>query len=457
MSRWILALSLVVLWGGSTRAAEKTDAKRPNIIVIVSDDMGYSDLGFQGGRDVATPNLDGLAKGGVRFSNAYVTCPVCSPTRAGILSGRYQQRFGHEFNPQVPARVEPHFGLPLSETLLPALLEKAGYQRGMVGKWHLGYREGYLPPDRGFQSWFGFPGGSHSYVDANADGINPIMRNRQRVDEKAYLTDAFGREASEYVRGHAGSPFFLYLTFNAVHTPLQATEKYLERVAKIENPKRKTYLAMLAAMDDAVGRVVEALREKGALDNTLIFFTNDNGGPGEGSWNGSDNKPLRGYKTQVWEGGVRVPLVMHWPARLPAGKVYDKPVVSLDIAATTLAAAGAKASEKNPLDGVDLVPFVTGKDDGVPHEAIYWRYGEQSAIRSGNWKLVKMPNAEPQLYDLAADISESHDLAGAQPERVKALQETWGRWNAQLAEPLWGGARAARRAASASAPAKRRQ
>jgi arylsulfatase A-like enzyme len=408
---------------------------RPNIIVIVSDDQGYNDLGVQGCKDIATPHIDALARGGIRFTSGYVSGPYCSPTRAGLITGRYQQRFGHEFNPGPAQNASEHMGLPLEEKTLADRLKAAGYATGMVGKWHLGYQDKFHPLKRGFDEFYGFLGGAHSYLDARADAANPILRGTQTVEEQEYLTDAFGREAVAYIDRHKEHPFFLYLTFNAVHTPMHATEKYLARFASIQDERRRTYAAMTAAMDDNIGRVMGRLREAGLQENTLVFYVSDNGGPAA---NGSNNHPLRGYKAQTLEGGIRVPFFAYWQGRLPAGKTYDQPVIQLDIAATALAAAGIDASSENKLDGVNLLPYLTGEKTQSPHAALYWRFGPQMAIRRGDWKLVRHSGStETELYNLAKDIGEQNNLAQSEPGKLKELKAAWDEWNSQLREPLW--------------------
>jgi arylsulfatase A-like enzyme len=421
---------------------------RPNVLVIVADDLGYADLGCQGAKDIATPAIDSLAANGVRFTDGYVSCPVCSPTRAGLNTGRYQQRFGHEFNPGPPAMAEDIFGLPLKEKTLANYMKEAGYVTGMVGKWHLGYKPEFHPMKRGFDEFFGFPGGAHSYIDPKADGANPILRGTQPVDEKEYLTDAFGREARAFIRRHAAEPFFLYLTFNAVHTPQQVPEKYLARFASIQDDKRRKMAAMLSAMDDAVAGVLQAVRDKGLENNTLIFFISDNGGPTPS--NGSRNTPLTGYKGQVLEGGIRVPYIIQWKGRLPAGEVYRKPVISLDILPTAVAAVGGAAPRD--VDGVNLLPYLTGRKDAVPHDVLFWRFGPQAAVRKGDYKLVMQRDQQPQLFNLAEDIGEQHDLAAGKPDLLKELKTVWDRWDSTLAKPLWQG----KGRAAASRPAARR-
>jgi len=415
-------------------AEAEAPARKPNVVVILSDDQGYADVGFQGCKDVPTPNQDALAQSGVRFTNGYVSCPVCSPTRAGVNTGRYQQRFGHEFNPGPDAG--PNFGLPLTETTLASLMKKAGYATGMVGKWHLGFEPQFHPLQRGFDEFFGFLGGAHPYLDPMLGGRNPILRGRTPFDEREYLTDAFTREAVAYIDRHQKEPFYLYLTFNAVHQPLQATAKYLDRFPNIQDRQRRTYAAMLSAMDDGIGAVLRKLREAGIEDDTLVFFFSDNGGaPG----NASRNTPLRATKGTVYEGGIRVPFAIQWKRRVPGGRVYDHPVISLDVLPTAVAAAGGTLPADRPIDGVDLLPFVTGGRATAPHEALFWRFGPQSAIRKGSLKLVRIRDQAPALYDLAADLGEAHDLAAQRPEAVTELSEAYAAWNAQLADPRWGG------------------
>ena len=386
-------------------------------------------MGCQGCTDIPTPNLDAICAGGARCTSGYVTAPLCSPSRAGLLTGRYQQRFGHEHNPGAAEGA----GLPLTETTLAGRLRAAGYATSMVGKWHLGMLEEQNPVNRGFDEFFGFLHGAHSYLDPQDTRNDPIRRGLEPVEETDYLTNAFGREAVGFIEGHADEPFFLYLAFNAVHTPLEATRAYMDRFPDIQDPRRRTFAGMLAAMDDAVGDVLATLRAKGIEDNTLVVFISDNGGITEK--NTSRNDPLRGYKGQVYEGGIRVPFALRWPGHIPAGTVYDRPVSSLDVVPTALAAAGA--AQPAGLDGVDLAPCLSGAAAGDPHEQLCWRMGRKTAIRRGDWKLLREARGDFELYNLGEDIGETTDLSEAEPERFAALQAALTAWDEQMVGPLW--------------------
>lgn len=426
-----VSLVAIALWCGVAAHA------RPNFVVIVADDMGYGDLGIHGGHDVPTPHIDSVARDGVRCTDGYVSCPVCSPTRAGLLTGRYQQRFGHEFNTW-PSRVGEaglQIGLPLDQVTLADVLKRAGYATAIIGKWHLGYGPKFQPQQRGFDEFFGPLDGSHTYLPGADPLHGSIYRGVEPIEEQEYLTDAFGREAVAFIERNARDPFFLLLTFNAVHAPLEAPQQYLSRLTHIADRKRRTYCAMLSALDDAVGRVLRALDDAKLSENTLVIFINDNGGPQKR--NASNNAPLSGNKSSLSEGGIRVPYLVRWKGQLEAGQVYRQPVISLDIFPTICAAAGVEAPGNVQFDGVNLLPFLTGRDAGPPHETLYWRYGPQRAVRHGNYKLLKRRDREYELYDLAQDVGEKRDLAAAQPDVVKQLAALYDRWNSELAEPSW--------------------
>jgi arylsulfatase A-like enzyme len=418
---------------------------RPNVIVIVADDLGYGDLSAQGDKQINTPNIDSIAKNGIRFTNGYVTGPYCSPTRAGLISGRYQERHGHDFNPDGEYDDGPEVGLSLDESTIADAFHSAGYRTAAVGKWHLGVTPQLVPTSRGFDEFFGFLPAAHAYLHpdgaaapfrAKIPGQHPgsLLRNTTVVEEKEYTTDAFGREASAFVRRSQGKPFFLYLATNAVHEPLQAPQNYLDRFPNVTG-KRKTYLAMLSALDDNIGKVLTALRETGAEDNTLITFISDNGGP---PVNGSNNGPLHGYKASVWEGGIRVPFFVQWKAKLPQGLVIDRPIAQIDIFPTAIDAAGIPTPKNKNFDGASFLPLAEQKVDASTHKQLFWRFGAQWAVRDNNWKLALTPGSKaPALYDLSNDIGETTDHAAEHPELVAKLTSEWQEWNKDNVDPRW--------------------
>jgi len=448
-TRLFLPFALLT-FGFSLICRELSAADKPNILVIVADDLGYGELSIQGNPQIPTPNVDSLAKSGIRFTSGYVSGPYCSPTRAGLMTGRYQQRFGHEFNPG-PAQASPEtFGLSLDEKTIADRLKPSGYATGWFGKSHLGYTAPFHPLKRGFDEYFGFLGGAHSYLDAAGDKHNPILRGTEPVDNIGYTTEAFAQEATKFIEKNKAGPWFCYLPFNAVHAPLESIEKYLSRFPDIKDKRRHTFAAMLSAMDDAIGTVLAKIREIGQEENTLIFFISDNGGPTPSTTAG--NGPLRGFKAQTWEGGIRVPWIMQWKGHIKSGQVDDRPVIQLDILPTALAAAGVESKPEWKLDGANLLPFVSGTNQASPHEALYWRFGKQIAIRKGDWKLVKGAGAlgerggragkadtqGAELYNLTQDIGETKNLAAAQPEKLQELASDWDKWNSELIDPKWG-------------------
>jgi arylsulfatase A-like enzyme len=431
-------------------AAGMAYAKQPNLIIILADDLGYRDVGFNGCKDIPTPHIDSIAANGVRFTSAYVSYSVCSPSRAGLLTGRYQQRFGHERNPAWNPK-DVRDGLPLSETTIADTLGKVGYKSGIVGKWHLGAHPDLHPLKRGFDEFYGMLGGGHRYFPEEltlkdtlqakneADSYRLwMMRGHEPEKTDEYLTDELSNEAVSFVKRHKETPFFLYLSYNAPHGPLQASEKYLSRFKGIKSPSRRTYAAMVSAVDDGVGRLLEEIRANGMEEDTIIFFLSDNGGPAN---NGSSNFPLKGFKSSVWEGGFRVPFAMQWKGSIPKGGVFENPVSSLDIFATIAAQADAPTNPDRPLDGVNLVPFLTGKAEGKPHETIYLRKfdGKAFAVRHGEHKLVITPGSNTAgLYDLGNDLRETTDLAEAKPEILADLEKRRAEWNKELIDPVFG-------------------
>jgi arylsulfatase A-like enzyme len=435
-------------------APAQTPPAHPNIVVILADDLGYGDVSFNGCPDFTTPNIDSLTNNGVRCSNGYVTHPFCSPSRAGLLTGRHQLRFGYENQPGVDSN--PRRGIPAQEVLLPQILKPAGYVCGLVGKWNLGTASSLNPTRRGFDEFFGFLGTESLYYNA------ALLRGTTKITESAYLTDAFTREAVSFIQRHATQPFFLYLAYNAVHKPYNTPPKsYMDRVANIANNSRRIYAAMTLALDDGVGQVLQTLQEQNLLSNTLIFFLSDNG---TRQLSFTRNYPLRGYKFNVLEGGIHVPFAVQWPGVLPAHLVYDQPVSSLDIVATVAAATGSQLPNDRVYDGLNLIPYLAG-NQVPPQRTLFWRWfglGKDGppcdlvtgatikssggspdtiwAVRSGSLKLVSergRVGKPPALYNLQADIGETQDLALAQPADVATLKSLYNQWNSQTIPPLW--------------------
>jgi arylsulfatase A-like enzyme len=416
-----------------------SNATKPNVIVFLSDDVGWGEFGFQGCNDIPTPNIDSIAKNGVKFTSGYVAATVCSPSRAGLMTGRYPTRFGHEFNGG-DDQGRPNnltFGLPLTEILFPQRMKALGYATCCIGKWHLGDEQAHLPMARGFDEFFGSVANSpffqpSQFIDSRkSNKVDPV------TDENFYTTDAYKERAIDWMGQQAGKPYFLYVPFNAQHGPLQATQNYLDRFPGLQR-NRKIFAAMMSAMDDAVGAILAKVRDLGQEENTLIFFLSDNGGPTQ--FTTSKNTPLRGLKAQTSEGGTRIPFCMQWKGTIHVGQTYDFPIQNLDVLPTALTAAGGKVDPAWKLDGVDLIPYVTGTNKGRPHETLFWRYGPQWAIRKGDWKLVvsQFDELKPRLINLAEDISESNDLSDQNPEKVRELTAVYKAWSEEQHEPLWG-------------------
>ena len=405
--------------------------RKPNLLIFLTDDVGWAEYGFQGARDIPTPNIDRIAANGIKFTNAYVSGTYCSPTRAGLMTGRYQTRFGHEFNSG-----GPNFGLPLTEKTMADRLKALGYATAAIGKWHLGEEMKFRPTRRGFDEFYGTLQNTSFYNARRFVDSRVSEEATERVQEDFYTTDVYGKRAVDWLERVKDKPWFLYLPFNAQHAPLQAPPEYLAKFKHITDDSRRTFAAMMACLDDAVGRVMAKVRELGQEENTLVVFFSDNGGPT--SVTTSSNLPLRGFKAQTWEGGVRIPFCLQWKGRLPAGKIYEHPIIQLDLLPTFLAAAGSKADPAWKLDGVNLLPFLAGEKQGRPHETLYWRFGPQWAIRHGDWKLVHGQGVTtPLLIDLAKDISEKNDLSASRPEKVKELRALYETWNAEQEPPRW--------------------
>ncbi len=421
-------LRLVFAWLAPLLASS---AAPPNIVIFYADDLGWGELGCQGfTKDIPTPHIDSLATNGMRFTNGYVAATYCSPSRAGLLTGRYPTRFGHEFN-----SVANVVGLRGDQTTMATRLKSLGYATAAVGKWHLGNQPENRPTRRGFDEFYGTLNNT-PFFHPTAFIDSRVSNEVQAVkDPDFYTTDAYAERAVDWIGKNKDKPWFLYLPFNAQHAPLQAPKKYLERFPEITDKKRQMFAAMMAGMDDAVGRVMGKVRELGQEENTLVFFIADNGGPTASTT--SKNGPLRGFKMTTFEGGPRVPYIAQWKGKIPAGKTYDFPVMNLDVLPTAIAAAGGKPEASWQLDGVDLMPYLTGAETGRPHQTLYWRFGPQWAIRDGDMKLVVSNggSGRPELYNLATDIGESKNLAGSQPEKVKELQAKWTKWSIEQAPP----------------------
>jgi len=406
-------------------------ATKPNIIVIFCDDLGWADLGAQGIRkDIRTPNLDLLAKGGLLATNGYVTAPQCVPSRAGLITGRYQPRFGVESNGSELAGFA-------AQTTIPMRMKQAGYATGMTGKWHLGPTNKIIT--HGFDDVYcNQGGGNKAWANFDLEGNTIPGAN---IPSPEYHLDANSSAACAFIKRHKAEPFFFYLAYRAPHVPLDPTKKYLDRFPGEMPECRRRCLAMMSAVDDGVGRVMETLRQNGLEENTLIFFMGDNGAPlkitmpdqpdGPG-WNGSLNLPMNGEKGMLSEGGIREPWIAYWKGRIPAGQVYAQPVISLDVGATAVALAGLP--HDSLLDGVNVLPYFTGEKKGTPHEALFWRWEAQSAIREGKWKLL-VGGKRSYLYDLEIDPEEKHSQLAQQPEMAQTLRTKLEAWASELQPP----------------------
>ncbi|MHC4123050.1 MAG: sulfatase-like hydrolase/transferase [Planctomycetota bacterium] len=415
----------------------------PNIVIILSDDLGYAELSCQGAKDLTTPNIDSLARDGIRCTDAYSSGPVCAPTRAGLMTGRYQNRFGYQtLTGSVQRQIEEDLGVPVSEIFFSQIIQKAGYKTAMIGKWHLGHNEKYRPYKRGFDEFFGFLPGGHDYFEWDCD-IHPtasglIYRNeepqKQPPKGEGYLTDVFSDEAVSFIERNHSRPFLLYLAYNAVHTPLQVPEKYTRNLPDNLSEKRKKMIGMTHAMDAGIGRVLDALRKKGIEKNTLVIFFNDNGGVA--GMAGVSNAPLSGSKVQLKEGGIRVAFMLRWPGKINAGKIYDKPIISLDVFPMVVAAAQQQLPEDRKIDGINLLPYFRGEKKGSPHEYLFFRHVGDYAVRKGNFKLyISKKDKNPRLFNLHEDIAEKNDLSDKFPEVVKKLKDALIEWESEMTPP----------------------
>ena len=413
-------------------------ARAPSFVVILFDDTGYADHGLTGSELVPTPAIDSIAEDGVTFTDGYVTASVCSPSRAGMMTGRYQQRYGHEFNLTGPADANG-LGLSPEAVTMAELVAPAGYRTGLIGKWHLGSAEGLRPTDQGFDVFRGLWGGSRSYFAEPEANKNHALRDGEaRIEEpdELYLTTWIGEQAESFIADAGDEPYLLFVSYTAPHTPMHALDRDLDELAGVGDlsERRRTYAAMLRSLDRSVAGILEAIDATGRAGSTAVFLVNDNGGATN---NGSDNGRYRGMKGSKWEGGIRVPFALRWPGVARAGSRFSHPVSTLDITATIAASSGASVPEDAPLDGTDLVPYLTGEAGGPPNETLFWRRGVAAAVREGHWKLIRSEGNPVLLFDLLGDPSERRDLSGSHPEVVAGLLERLEKWEMELAEPLW--------------------
>ena len=481
-----VAPTRTIEWDSGADPAHRPATERPpNIVVILADDLGWNDLTWLGGGvaggTVPTPNIDSLARDGVHFANGYAANGTCAPSRAALMTGRYGTRFGFEFTPTPagfstvvpllgntrgtlrttivqdagPTIPYEDMGVPPSEITLAELLAAAGYHRVHIGKWHLGTSAGMAPRDQGFDesllmaSGLYLPENHPDVVNSKQDfdGIDRFLWRAMQFSASfnggpvfepgGYLTDYYTDEAVRVIEANRDRPFFLYLAHWAVHTPLQALKDDYDALSHIEEHRLRVYAAMVRSLDRSVGRVLDALRENGLEENTLVFFTSDNGAP---AYIGLPrvNEPFRGWKISFFEGGIHVPFFLKWPARLAGGQTFDAPVHGFDIFATAAAAAGVELPRDRTIDGVDLVPHVTGEAAGVPHERLFWRTGGYQVVLADGYKLqISDPPGKTWLFHLPSDPTEQRNLADAVPERVAALKQFLAEHNAEQAPPLW--------------------
>ncbi|WP_293353794.1 sulfatase-like hydrolase/transferase [Phenylobacterium sp.] len=474
----LLLSSCLTLAVGAPATAKPPTPPRPNVVVILADDMGYGDPSLYGSKLIQTRAIDSIGREGVTFTDGYVTAPLCSPSRAGLLTGRYQQRFGFEQQisngamPELsevreedgtlaPIQGEAEFlrrGVPVTEKNMGEIFKAGGYRTAVIGKWHLGNGEQFLPNNRGFDHSFVFYGNTSlqsknlsdpdlislkvDYHDElpnvawTREGLNAVRRNGQIVNVEDFLLFRFRDEAVQFIEDNKSKPFFLYLPLNAPQPPLQVPSSYFEKLRPdIRNIAQRAYNGLLMAEDDVVSAVLDKLKSSGLDKNTIVVFISDNGSvisrPGR-------NAPFSGGKTSTYEGGIRVPYVMKWPGQIPAGEVYRKPVSSLDLLPTLAAATGVALPKDKALDGVDLLPYLKGANDGAPHDILYWKLGPESAVRKGKWKLwIDNRGGTTRLFDLQRDPAEQQDLAAAEPAVRAELKAAYDAWNSSLPPRSW--------------------
>ncbi|WP_017446897.1 sulfatase-like hydrolase/transferase [Gayadomonas joobiniege] len=421
---------------------------QPNILVLFADDAGYADFGFHGSKVMRTPNLDKLAEEGIIFDQAYVTDPTCGPSRAGLITGKYQQKFGFEEN-NVPGYMDKNsallgdeMGLPLDQKTMGDYLKALGYATAYYGKWHLGGADRYHPTKRGFDEFYGFRDGQRSFFPYTAKRrAHSHLAYLERgfgfyQEHQGYLTDVLAEDASQFIKQQVkkNKPFFAFVSFNAVHTPMEATEEDLAQFPHLSG-NRKIVAAMTLALDRASGHLLDTLETLGVADNTIVIFTNDNGGPTDK--NASDNAPFSGTKSNHLEGGLRVPMIMRWPAKLSGKQKYHYPVMTFDLLPTFYAAAGGSMDQLTDIDGVNLIPYLQGEKQNRPHQTLFWKKDVRATVRDGDWKLVRYPDRPAELYRVSSDEKEVRNLAAVYPDKVKNMFKQLFDWESSLDRPLW--------------------
>lgn len=437
----VLKIAVIILFQQLLVAQDK-----PNIVLLFADDAGYADFGFQGSKEIKTPHLDKLAQQGVRFTQAYVSHPTCGPSRAGLITGKSQYRFGYEEN-NVPGFMSPvsavdatEMGLPVEEVTMANYLRQQGYATAIYGKWHLGGADRFHPTNRGFDEFYGFRGGARSYFEYTEEPQEPMNKMERGFgdfeEHKGYLTDVLAEETCLFIEKNAkaNKPFFAFVSFNAVHTPMDAKPEDLAEFPGLTGT-RKTVAAMSLAMDRASGMILDKLKELGIDNNTIVVFTNDNGGPSDK--NASSNAPLSGAKSTHLEGGVRVPFLIKYPGKMKPNSTYNYPISTLDLLPTFFSAANGDSETLKDIDGVDLVPYVNGVKKNRPHETLFWKRDARAAMRKGDWKIIRFPDRPAELFYIPNDEAELNDLASAEPKRFREMYKELFAWETTLERPRW--------------------
>ncbi|MFB9052728.1 sulfatase-like hydrolase/transferase [Formosa undariae] len=432
VSRLLILTFFVTISCKNTRELKTSDTlNQPNVIVILIDDAGYADFGFMGCEDLETPNIDKLAQSGVVFTDAHVSATVCAPSRAGLITGKYQQRFGFEAN-DTGFGDSGDIGLSDDVVTLADVFQANGYKTLALGKWHLGKDQSDHPNERGFDEFFGFETGSRSYFPMkNPSKYNMLQHNGERIEFEGYMTDVLGNQSVKYIEQHKDQPFFMYLSYNAVHTPMEAKAEHLE---KYKHHPRQQLAAMTWSLDENIGKLQHKLKDLDLAENTLIYFLSDNGGAANNTSSGGE---LKGWKGNKFEGGHRVPFIVSWPKTIKGGQIFSGLSSSLDIFTTSLSAANITKTDALVLDGVDLLPYLQGEKTGNPHDKLFWRKLEEAGARIGDFKMVRLADYGATLYNLEEDLGETNNLEFTHSKEYELLQRELINWESKLMDPLW--------------------